>query len=81
MTTKILLCICCAVALANGDESGCRDFWYHKDGKGEAHPDGLLGRLAGQHACVTEVGDYFTRETCDGCGDNTFGERLNGAIL
>lgn len=63
------LCECCASVIANGDESGCRDFHGH------THPSGAV-TLGWVH-----VGDERAREygedECAGCGQE-LGDTVHG---
>ena len=62
-------CECCALMVANGDDSGCRDYWEHD------HPECSLPAGAFVASDGEEVWGHFTW-TCEGCGQ----EMLAGAV-
>lgn len=78
---KVNICQCCLMALANGDESGCRDFWNHRDGEGKDHPAGLMGKLEGYWVAPGDGEAFFSTSECDGCGDRLHGDRFECVIV
>ncbi len=52
------VCECCALMLANGDESGCRFFYGH------SHPACVLAAVVGGDSV------QWHRWTCAGCGSD-----------
>lgn len=60
ITDELSLCDCCALVVANGDESGCRDYYGHTHAPAEVP----------FHTAVD--GDPIPSPrgfTCDGCGE------------
>lgn len=63
--TNPLSCQCCALAVANGDTSGCETYC------GDAHVERLAG--FGEMVTIGETDDSFCVFRCAGCGDDTAG--------
>jgi hypothetical protein len=72
---EIAVCECCALVIANGDDSGCRDYYGH------THPTPEVP--AG--TCLTDDGadQPATPWTCRACGEHQdrFTYRMWAAVL
>jgi hypothetical protein len=75
VTRTLAVCECCALLIANGDETGCRDYYGH------THPAPHVP--AG--TCITEDGadQPAIPWTCEACGEpqNRFVYRMWAAVL
>lgn len=57
-------CGCCALMVANGDDSGCRDLHNH------THPTPMPERIAEGHCVITTDEDEVMCGPCELCGQN-----------
>ena len=63
-----VMCECCALMVANDDESGCRDYYGH------THQKCTLP--LGTYVSSEDESEYWGYWTCEGCGQ----EMLPGAV-
>ncbi|MGN6129277.1 MAG: hypothetical protein ACTHOK_02960 [Nocardioidaceae bacterium] len=75
LVREIAVCECCALVIANGDDSGCRDYYGHT----HPAPDVPAG------TCLTDDGadQPSTPWTCEACGERVdrFAYRMWAAVL
>lgn len=71
----VRLCECCAIFVANGDESSCRDYFHHTHRTPEVPANTVVGDDWGYaddwwhcDGCDTEQMPYSTRWHCDVLG-------------
>jgi len=72
--TTLSLCECCALVIANGDDSGCRDYYGHT----HAAP------TVPAHTILTGESGQPSRDfTCGGCGErqDAYAYRLWAVVL
>lgn len=68
---ELRLCACCVSVAANGDSSGCRDYY--------GHPEHALTSSTGYVVATGPIEGYETGQ-CDGCGwDNV--ELVRGGVI
>lgn len=61
------VCECCALWIANRDDTGCRDYWGHE------HETCDLGLEPGEHAALALSEPAHDAYRCAGCGDDYIG--------
>jgi len=73
-TDTLALCECCALMVANGDESGCRAYYGYTHKSADVPAGTVL---------TDETDQPCHGFTCDGCGEDIapFGYRLWAAVL
>jgi hypothetical protein len=73
-TDTLALCECCALLIANGDESGCRDYYGHTHQSADAPAHTVLS---------DETDQPCHGFTCDGCGErqDAYAYRLWAVVL
>jgi hypothetical protein len=72
----LVVCECCAMLAANGDESSCRDYFRHERHALTSAPPGHI--VIGDDLPVTA-----RPRDCDGCGQEigTYGASFDAAVL
>lgn len=70
------ICACCAIKVANDDESGCLDYYHHT-------PHAMRNpTFVGNYVIAGEREESFTAFTCAGCGQSeVFGEYYLASVL